>query len=61
MFLYCKKRQSNNFIINIDNTDLKIEAIEQQIKKIYYSNRTKFVDELVLLSHKIVLRAYKRK
>ncbi len=56
-----KKEQSNNFIFDISNTEMKeIEAIEQ-IKSIYKSKHKDWVNAIILIKNNQVLKMYKRK
>ena len=46
---------------NKDETTLEMQEIKEQIRKIYYSTRTSFVDEIVLFKNSKVIKAYKKK
>ncbi len=56
-----KKRQANNFIICADQTALSIEDIEEQVKGIYSSRHTSFVDKIVLVKNGKIVKVYARK
>lgn len=55
-----KKKQAPNFILDITNCPLPIENLIQQIKGIYTSNRTKFVNTIVLFRDDSVIAVYNR-
>ena len=56
-----KKKQSNNFIFDITNTEmLEIDAIKQ-IQKIYKSNNRTWVEKVLLIKDNKILKIYKRK
>lgn len=55
-----KKRQANNFVICADKTELSTEELERQIKSIYTSRNTTFVDTIVLIRNKQIVKVYKR-
>ena len=56
-----KKKQANNFIICIDETELSLAEIERQVKGIYTSDHTRFVDTILLMENGSIVRAFKRK
>lgn len=56
-----KKKQSNNFIFDITNTEmLEIDAIKQ-IQRIYKSNNRAWLEKVVLIKDNKILKIYKRK
>ncbi len=56
-----KKKQSNNFIFDITNTEmLEIDAIKQ-IQRIYKSNNRTWVEKVVLIKNNKILKIYIRK
>ena len=55
-----KKRQANNFVICADKTELSTEEIEHQIKNIYKSRNTTFVDSIILVRNRKIVKVYKR-
>ena len=55
-----KKRQANNFIICADQTALSMDDIEEQVKGIYSSRRTSFVDKIVLVKNEKIVKVYAR-
>ena len=55
-----KKKQANNFIICADKTELNTDEITNQILGIYSSRNTSFVDTIVLIKDKKIIRVYKR-
>lgn len=56
-----KSGQSKNFIVNISKTKLSFEQVDEQIKYIYKSKHTKFVDEVLVVEKGKILKSYKRK
>lgn len=54
------KRQSRNFIIDVSDTKLDREMIDQQINKIFWSENTRFVDEIVIINDGHIVRVAKR-
>ena len=54
------KRQSHNFIIDVSNTGLDKETINQQISKIFWQDQTAFVDELVIVKNGVIEQVVKR-
>nr|DAE05904.1 MAG TPA: minor capsid protein [Siphoviridae sp. ctwDU14] len=54
------KRQSRNFIIDVSNTKLDRETIAQQISKIFWSENTRFVDEIVIINDGRIVQVAKR-
>jgi phage protein len=55
-----KRRQANRFIIDIDMTELPMEEIFRQNKDIFYSKHTNYVQEILYIKDKEIIRAYKR-
>ena len=56
-----KKRQANNFIVDLDRTELKIDEILKQNEDIFRSRHTDYVKEIVYIKNKEVIKAYERK
>lgn len=56
-----KKKQSNNFILNLDESKLDIDGVISQINTIYKSQHTKNIDEIIIFKDNEVLKAFKRK
>lgn len=54
------KRQSRNFIIDVSDTKLDREMIDQQISKIFWSENTRFVDEIVIINDGHIVQVAKR-
>ena len=54
------KRQAQNFIIDVTATKLDAETIDQQIGKVFWSENTRFVDELVIIKNGVIARVAKR-
>ena len=54
------KRQSRNFIIDVSDTKLDREMIDKQISKIFWSENTRFVDEIVIINDGHIVRVAKR-
>lgn len=55
-----KKKQSPNFIFDITDCPLSEEDIERQIKGLYASEHTKFVERIIVIKNKNLLKAYSR-
>lgn len=55
-----KKKQSNNFIICADKTELSIDEIKRQVADIYHSKHTTFVDTIILVKDNKIISVYKR-
>ena len=55
-----KKRQANNFVICVDKTELSMSEIDHQIRDIYSSRNTSFVDTMILIKDEKIVRVYKR-
>lgn len=56
-----KKKQSDNFIFDITNTEMRTEEAIKQIQRIYESNNRLWVDKLILIKDNKILKIYKRK
>lgn len=56
-----KKKQSDNFIFDITNTEMPTEEAIKQIQRIYESNNRLWVDKLILIKDNKILKIYKRK
>lgn len=54
------KRQSHNFIIDISDTELDKETVNQQINKIFWQDQTAFVDKLVIVKNGVIEQIVKR-
>lgn len=55
-----KKKQSNNFIICADKTELSINEIKRQIVDIYHSKNVVFVDKIILVKDSKIINVYER-
>ena len=55
-----KKNQSNNFIFDISKSEMKIEQAIIQIDKIYNANNRKWIDIIILMKDKRILKIFKR-
>ena len=56
-----KRKQSDNFIIDISNCPLSDEEVERQIENLYYSPRIGFLEKIVLIKGEEVIKVYERK
>lgn len=56
-----KRKQANNFIIDISDCPLSVEEIEKQIESLYTSPRVGFLEKIVLMKNNEVLKVYGRK
>lgn len=55
-----KKKQSDNFIFDISNCPLSQEDIFRQIIRIYGSNKTLTVKNIVVLKHGEIIKVFRR-
>ena len=56
-----KRKQSDNFIIDISGCPLSEEEIMRQIEGLYFSPRVGFLEKVVLMKNGEVLKVYERK
>lgn len=56
-----KKKQSPNFIFDVTDCPLSEEEMERQIKNLYSSQHTRFIEKIVIMKNGKVIRAYRRK
>lgn len=56
-----KRKQADNFIIDISDCPLSVEEIERQIERLYISPRLGFLEMIVLMKNMDVLKVYGRK
>lgn len=56
-----KKKQSNNFVFDITKTEMSIEQALLQIERIYNAKNRTWVNTIILIKDKKVLRIFKRK
>ena len=56
-----KKRQSNNFVFDISKSKMEIKQALSQIDRIYNAKNRTWVNIIVLVKDKIVLKVFKRK
>ena len=56
-----KKRQSPNFIFETSGTTLTIEEIVEQVSRLYTSKHTAFINEIVIVRNKKIVRVFSRK
>ena len=54
------KRQSHNFIIDVSAADFAKKIIDQQIWKIFWSDNTAFVDNLIIIKDAEIIQVVKR-
>lgn len=54
------KKQANKFIISIDKTKLEMSAIESQVRIVFNSDRTKNVDEVIVMKNYKVIKHIKK-
>lgn len=55
-----QRRQADNFIFDISDTQINEEEAVRQIKSIYNSNHRKWVHVLILIENNKILKIYKR-
>lgn len=56
-----KKKQSNNFIIDVTNSKLDFKETERQIESIYISKRYLWIDKIIIIKENNIIKAYQRK
>ena len=56
-----KKRQSNNFIFDISNSEITLEAIDKQLSSIYENKYRKWIDKIIVKQNNNVIVINKRK
>lgn len=56
-----KRKQTDNFNIDISDCPLGVEEIEKQIERLYRSPRLGFLEMIVLMKNVEVLKVYSRK
>lgn len=54
------KKQASNFVLDLTNSTLSEDIIEEQIKKIYQDSQTKSVDEIIIIRNGKIEKVYKR-
>ena len=55
-----KKRQASNFIFDISQCPLKIDEIEKQVEYLYWSKHTAFIDKIIVVKDKEIVKIYER-
>lgn len=55
-----QRKQADNFIFDITNTEINKEEAIKQIKSIYHSKHRKWVDRLVLIENNKIIKIFKR-
>ncbi len=56
-----KKEQSHNFIIDITNCPLSVEELEEQAERLYGSWRVSFLEKLVFMKNREIVKVLSRK
>lgn len=56
-----KRKQADNFIIDISGCPLSVEEVEKQIESLYTSPRVGFLEKVVLMKKGEVVKVYGRK
>ena len=59
--LKSKKKQANNFIIDISKSKIEIESIKYQINKIYNDTKRTWINIIILIKNNELIKIYKRK
>ena len=59
--IYKKSKQSPNFIFDVTNCSLSEEEIERQIKGLYASQHTRFIEKIIVMKNREILKVYDRK
>ena len=55
-----KPGQATKYIVDISNTDLSDEEVDSQISKVFWSQDTQFVSELVIIRGDEIVRIARR-
>lgn len=55
-----KKKQASSFIFDLTRCSLSDDDIERQIKELYFSRHTRFIDKVVVMKNGEVLKVYER-
>ena len=53
--------KTKNVILDITKSGLTDETVKEQIKKIFWSKETQFIDEIVIVNGESIVGVYKRK
>ena len=56
-----KKKQAQNFIFNIDKCPLPYDEVEKQLSDIFRSDHTKFINTIIVMKNKKIIKIYTRK
>lgn len=56
-----KMEQANNFVIDISNSEMSAAEAERQIANVFKSKHTRFVDTVILVRDKKIIKVFKRK
>ena len=56
-----KMKQSNNFIIDLTRTEMKLEEVNRQIEGIYVSKRFWWIDKIFIIKGNAIIKVYRRK
>lgn len=56
-----KKKQSNNFIIDLSNAKIDIKEAVKQVNSIYISKRFLWIDKIIIVCKDKILRIFRRK
>ena len=56
-----KRKQANNFVIDISECPLSEEEVEIQIENLYFSPRVGFLEKIVLIKNGEILKVYGRR
>lgn len=59
--LHDRKRQAENFVINVTGNELTNDEIKEQIAGIYQSYHTRFIDNIILIRDDYIVGVYSRK
>ena len=55
-----KKKQASSFIFDVTQCPLSDDDIERQVRELYFSRHTRFIDKVVILKNEEVLKVYER-
>lgn len=56
-----KKNQADNFVLDITKTELTIDEVDSQVRRIYLSERRKWINNIKIIQNDKVVKEYYRK
>lgn len=56
-----KKKQSNNFVIDLTSSKIDFKEVERQVESIYISKRYLWINKIIIIKDNNIINVYKRK